>query len=407
MKKFLIALICFCMAVQLTACSIPMGSVQDSTATSSEPLPSSSDETTAPEDTTTAAPETVVPQAPMVAVSLPVTTESATASDGTVIFNYTFQNISLIVPDADVADMVIVDFLNRIDTTRDTAEEIHTLAKSAYTGQDGWNPYLCMISYAPMRIDAGVLSLFGTQAGYYGSPHPETVYSAVNYDLVTGEVLTLGDILDEGEFIEPLCQLVLEVLAEQEEALYLYDGYEETVSSHFSGSGLQSSWYFSPNGLCFYFTPYEIAPYSSGVVAAEIPYEKLAGIMNDAYFPAEQDTAYGTVEVQLFTQSDLESYSRFAEVVLDTEGEKVLLHTDHMVQNVRIEYGTWSSTGSFFTPQYTVFAAASLVAGDAFMVEALLSDTAPTLRLQYETGGQAVSVFIAKENDGGVALIGE
>ena len=34
------------------------------------------------------------------------------------------------------------------------------MALAAYKGQPSWTPYLCMISYAPKRIDSGVLSLF-------------------------------------------------------------------------------------------------------------------------------------------------------------------------------------------------------------------------------------------------------
>ena len=400
MKSYIAFFLILSMLLSLAACGLPPKPTEDSTSSLTEAFTPSESATGATE------PEPMLPQTPLISVSLPVITESSTTDDGTVLFNYTFQNISLVTPDADVADLVIIDFLNRIDTTRTAAESIHAMALAAYKGQPSWTPYLCMISYAPKRIDSGVLSLFGTQASYYGSPHPETVYSALNYDLVTGTALTLGDILSEGDFIDILLQYTLEALAAQKESSYLYSGYEQTVASLFSGNSLQNSWFFSPEGLCFYFVPYEIAPYASGVITAEIPYEKLPGILKDAFFPSERDIAAGEVSVSLFKTADLEIYSRFSELVLTPDSDKLLLHTDETIHNLVIETGNWSSTGSFFTAQHSVFAASSLSNGDAVMIETKLSHT-PALRLQYDTDDQHKSMYIVLGTDGTPLLVAE
>lgn len=405
MKKCLIFILIFCLALQLAGCSLiptPTQEASDPPETTA-PTTAATEEATQPEPSTEVSGTTV--QLPLASVALPVITESATASDGTVIFNYTYQNIALIAPDPSVADLVIIDFLTRIDATRDAASEVHAMAETAYNGAENWSPYLCMVSYEPKRIDAGVLSLLGAQVSYYGTRHPETVYSAVNYDLITGETLKLNDILATDSTVDTLLQGVLTALSARQQELYLFGDYEDTVRQLFSGSSIQSTWYFSNTGLCFYFAPTEIAPYTSGVIAAEIPYDQLAGVIKDAFFPAEQDTATGTVIAQQFTQADLESYSRFSEVVLDAEGDQILLHADKPVHNIRIETGTWSSSGAFYTPQHTVFSASGLSSGDAIMVQALLSESAPALRLSYDTADETVYVFIAKSSDGTVSLI--
>lgn len=406
MKKTITILLLVGLVLYLCGCSFPAVPSE----TTAAPTPPPVTITTAPPETSTAPPaqtepaEIPVPQTQLVALSLPVVTESAKADNGTVIFSYTFPNISLIAPDPDVAQLVIVDFLNRIDSTRTYAENLYALAASAYNGSGNWNPYLCTVSYNPMRVDGGVLSLFGSQTGYSGSPHPETVFSALNYDLVTGKALKLGDVLTEAASMDTLLHQVLEVLKEQEDTLKLYEGYEKTVSATFAGNALQRSWYFTGTGLCFYFAPYEIAPYAAGVVAAEIPYSQLAGIVRDRYFPAEQDLALGSVTVQPFDPGALEQFQRFAEVVLDTSGEKILLHTDHMVQNLRLDVGAWSASGTLYTPQHTVFAASALAAGDGLMVEGVFPEEKPALRLRYESNGESVSVFLAKNADGIVLL---
>lgn len=383
----------------LAACS-PLELPDSNTQTSESPTaPITESVTLATTPTTEEPTQPLVPQGPMITVSLPVTTELGKAEDGTVIFSYTFQNISLITQDPDIADIVIIDFLNRIDTTRLNADRIYSMAQSAYAGQSDWSAYMSTISYDPKRVDRGILSLFGTHAGFYGSTHPETVYSAINYDLVTGLPLALGDILSESISAEALQDLILSFLKENEKSLNLFDDYTETVNTHFSSGTIQNSWYFTNNGLCFYFVPYEIAPYSKGVVTAEIPYAQLVGILNDSFFPAEQDTASGSLFSQPFTADSLTRFNRFTEVILDSNGMQHLLYTDHQVRNVRIESGIWSATGSFYTPQYTVFAASDLYPGDALMLQADFSSEYPALRISWETdSGNNTSFLMLNEN---------
>ena len=402
MKKTLILLSLMSVLLLLTSCSrkeVPI----ESTLPTAVTIPAPTTEA-APTETTTAPVHTETVKAPLISVSLPTHTETVTANDGREIFTYTYQNISLITQDPDVADLVIIDFLNRIDGTRLAADRIYSMAQSAYNGQTDWTTYLCMVSYAPKRIDPGILSLFGTQAAFYGSTHPETVYSAVTYDLVTGSPLTLGDILLDEDFTGKLTDAVLSVLTSQKDALFLYDEYPKTVRELFSGSQIQNCWYFTDQGLCFYFTPYEIAPYSMGVVTATVPYEELTGILKDAYFPAEADTACGVLQAQNMTTEALASYQRFTELVQDIDGKQYLLFSDNIVRNVRIEAGFWSSTGTFYTPQHTIYAASALCAGDALMLQASITADMPQLRLSYETDNGTTICFLTVDSSGKLFL---
>lgn len=389
----------------LAACSLP-GTADPTpppTVTTSAATAESSAATNAP--TTEEPTQPILSQGPLITVSLPVTTETFKAEDGTVLFTYTFQHISLITQDPDIADLVIIDFLNRIDATRLTADRICSMAQNAYAGQNNWSAYMSMVSFDPRRIDGGVLSLFGTQAGFYGSTHPETVYSAITYDLVTGLPLTLGDILPDSSSVESLRDLTLEVLRSQEKSLQLFDDYADTVNAHFSSGTVQHDWYFTDRGLVFFFVPYEIAPYSMGVVAAEIPYDRLAGILHDGYFPAERDTASGELLTQCFDPDSLNSFSRFTELVQDSTSGQYLLYTDQTIRSLRIESGVWSATGSFYTPQHTVFAASALYSGDALMLQADLSGEYPPLRISWETDSGLVTRFLTLDESGNPQLI--
>lgn len=339
-----------------------------------------------------------VSQIPMVAISLPVISETQSADDGTEIFRYAYQNISLIVPDPEVADKVIVDFLNRTDIQND-ADEVLTAAKNAYNANPPvWTPYLSQVLFEPFRTDQSVLSLFGCHTTYNGTPHPESVYSSVNYDMLNGNVLVLEDILAADGSVDFICKAVIDILSGEKEKMYLRDGFEETVKDRFEKPLAEDTdWYFSNGGLCFYFAPYDLAPYSSGVIKAEIPYAKLTGILKDDYFPRESDKVMGTV-IGTVLKDNPEEYTQVAEIVLNKDGEQILLYTDQMVQNLRLISGSWSADGTSFTEENTVFATDNLTPGDAIMVQIDFTEALPSLMLQYTSNEKTTQTYISLDS---------
>lgn len=401
MKKWIALLLSACLLLSVAGCKKAPEQIKDNGTNDSQPVTPNGSESNNSTDTP------VVKQLPMVSISLPTVTESVTAENGTVIFEYTSQQApSMIVPDPNVAEAVINDFLNRIDSTTADKDSIQAAAENSYSGKGSFTPYIYSITYAPQRIDFGVLSLLGTDVRYTGGNHASSSGTSVSYDLITGKVLTLGDILKSSTSADTICQLVLNALTDLSAEITLYKGYEETVADRFSGKLSENeAWYLSQTGLCFYFSPYEIAPYSAGVVVVEIPYEKLTGIMEDAYFPAERDTVSGTVGAIKFDIDNLQNYTQFSEVIMEEGKDQILLRTDKSVYDLRIESGIWSASGKIYTPMYTVFAAHTLTPGDAVLIESALTESAPALRLKYKTGNSTVEVFIVKASDGSVKLI--
>ena len=325
----------------------------------------------------------------MVAVSVPTTTENTTAEDGTVLFQYTYQHMSLVLHKPAVADKIILNFLNRVDSTRKSAEDTANMAKIAYNGNVNWVPYLYHLTYSPMRIDHKVLSLFGNNVVFSGAGHPERTCISASYDLLTGDVLTLASIMTPNASADDFCKLVLEGLSEMAEGDYLYEDYTTTVKNRFHvDTSCDEAWYFTQTGLCFYFSPYEIAPYSSGVISVEIPYEKLQGLLHEAYLPAARNTASGTVAISPFESINLSDFSHIAEIVTTKDGKMYMAHTDGSVQDLRILMTDKASN-------YAVFAAYNLAKGDGIMIQAddaLLEN----MRLTYKTGSETVTVHFSK-----------
>lgn len=364
-------------------------------------------ETTAPTGSDPVNQDTVPPdtlpeswQLGMSAISLPLSIRETTAEDGTLLYRFTCQTVyPPVTQDVEIAEMVALDLMNRIDTMTSTSNSIELQAKRDYHSQENWIPYSCQILYNPVRIDSGVLSLKGHAVTYTGFNHPEQTQLAVTYDLLSGKSLTLGDILAENATAGQIAGMINMVLSSQEQNISLYSDYAQLVTARFGTDWHQdANWYFSADGLCFFFSPYEIAPYSAGTVVAEIPYQMLTGTMLDKYYPTEQIAVDKPVRAERFEESDPDHFSQIAEVVLDRNGPVFLLSTDGMIFQVRIEEGQWSSDGTVFSPIATVFACNSLTPGDAVMVQAGFNDPLPNLRLVYSCGKTEYAFYITQSN---------
>lgn len=328
----------------------------------------------------------------LLAVSVPAVTERYTDEDGRELFSYTAQHMQFIFPDAEVADKVILDFLNRVDVSRSDAEDILRAAQNDYTDTQAWFPYFYQIIYSPTRIDHGVLSLYGIQNSYSGGMHGSKSCTAANYDLMTGDTLTLGSIMhmdaDKEDFIERILKQ-LDVIAEE---YYLYDDYEEGVRNRLDGDeNLYEDFYFTTTGLNFFFSPYEIAPYSSGIITVEIPYSDLPGLIYDGYFPAERQLIEGSMRSGSFMDTDMEQFDNMAEVNLVAGEEIIVAYPEGSVEDIRI---TIPGNGMNM-PDYTVFAAFEMSDKDAVVIS-LPEESMDGILISYYSGSNHETIPLAE-----------
>ena len=380
MKKYISILLVLVMLFTLCACRRKKPEPTDTSV--------SSDSTTESQNTTEDTGD-IIEFTDMVAVSVPAVTETTKASDGTVLFEYTYQNMALVLNNEDVANKIILDFLNRVDTTKLPADSIKESAKSAYPSAKDWIPYLYSITYSPVRIDGNVLSLFGNHVVYNGAFHPDRTCVSATYNLQTGEALSLADIMDPQASLEGICQLVLDVLGKKETELSLDPGYEEIVKQRFKTDiSHDESWCFTADGLCFYFAPYEIAPYITGVVHAEIPYSSLKNIVKAEYLPARRAQVSGKLTVEDFDVNKVEQFTRIAETVLNKDGNMYMVYTNDKVQDVKIRITDANNS-------YTAFATYGLMPGDCIMVQADDSMLAK-IEISYTSGNKTQTAKITK-----------
>ena len=206
MKRFVCLLLAGCLAASLCGCFGGNKKPQDPTGENGNHngQQNNGSENTTFDDT-------------LYAVSVPTMTVQTKDDDGTVVFEYTYQHMSLVHDKPDVADKIILDFLNRVDETTAPAEALAQSAKFAYkANSNNWIPYRYHLAYSPTRIDSKVLSLFGNNVAFSGGGHPERTCVSASYDMLTGDVLTLASIMTKDAKAEDFCNLVLEQLSAKE-----------------------------------------------------------------------------------------------------------------------------------------------------------------------------------------------
>lgn len=384
MKKFLAL---FIVLAILSGCAAVQEPVPTETEAPTDAEPTvATPEVTEPVETE---PEPVAEQLPMVAISIPTNVKTSTAEDGTVIFRQTSQSMQLTMRDPDVADKIILDFLNRTDAHNQAAADIEAEAQTADHSDPAGSIFFYDLIYNPTRIDHSVLSLYGEAVSYSGGNHPQRICTAANYNMVTGDVLTLGSILHHIDSKNTLVDLVLNSLDSIAEEKYLLDGYDDVVRKRFEkDESFDEDWYFTNEGLCFYFAPYEIAPYASGVIVAQIPYSELTGVIADEFFPAEEDLGTGNILTSHIDSADMDQFTQIAEITIDQAGEMIFLYTDGILRNVQIHAGAYNAERDVFVSNAVIFSTYTLTPGDALMLKIQISDDMADLQLTYESGGE-------------------
>lgn len=373
MKKTTIYILICAWILTFSACKAKKPSPEASTGSTTESIDTIIEETDP------------VNQLPMYAISAPTVTETATVSDGKEIFKHIYQNISLVLPEQEIADKVILDFLNKTDLHAEAETRKNNALTAFDTDPEVFSTHWMKNVYSPTRIDASVLSMYGCLATYSGGAHGEFSFLSANYDLVTGNALTLQNILTETATADTVCDLILHSLDAQKQEEQLFDGYETIVKDLIQRNFHQvDDWFFSDTGLCFFFSPYEIGPFSSADVIATIPYDSLIGILNDSYFPVERDSCNGIICGELFNSSLPNQFTQLAEIVTQNDATTVLLYTDKCVYDVALKIGSATPDG-IFTPEYKIFAAHTLTPGDALVLEHPFGETASKVQLSYTT----------------------
>ncbi len=343
------------------------------------------------------------PVAALAAISLPIVEKEFTADDGTVIFTYASQDLVLTLSNAEIAKKVQTDLANRMEAkSTENPDELFAAADLQYTGQETWTPFFYKNLYSPTRVDNKVLSLYGLEShNRYGKAY--TNGNSATYDLVSGQILTLQNVLsEESGSADRLQKVLLQLMNEQKEALGLDEDFEGTVKETFPSLLLQDDhWFFTDSGLSIFFSPSTVAGDSVGIVTVPIPYSQLNGILRDTYFPEDAPILEGDVQLLDFADADFTHLTAFCELFASTSEDISLLQTTGLITGITVEQG--GLVYGHYVTDSLIFHANRLTDTDGLMLR-LPRDSEVLWTLRFSMGGKAYAYDLGYSEDGALIL---
>lgn len=254
------------------------------------------------------------------------------------------------------------------------------------------------VSAEAPRCDAHALSLIFDVSQDMGGVHAEYARLSRSFDSDSGNLLTLDSIADNAAQLRTYIKNYVISIAAGEEYTedgesVLFDDYESTLAAIVDEG---RNWYFTDTGLVIYANPYDIAPYSLGVLCFEIPYSALTEFIDEDYMPVTYEGENGIVLGDDGTKINRDDISLLGAVTIDEEGQSVVLSAEETVYNVRV-----------FNESSTLWQRNYLTTGEGVEVISYIPDVIPLIYVSYQLadGTEVTRGIFQSGKDGSIILV--
>ena len=206
------------------------------------------------------------------------------------------------------------------------------------------------------RVDEKVFSFTEYVEGYYGGVHGDYQYYGHTFDTRTGEEINLFDIImDEYDLqailVDNLRKYYPEVEDGSEPLAKKVERFVQKVPATNGENGeywYEYNWVLDPEGITFYFNPYEIGPYAIGAQQVTLSFEDYPDLFMDKYKKCEGGFARyfdggEDLRIDLNKDGSLEQINVYGEM-----NEYQFINKFHILIN-GFDYAddTWSEAFSF------------------------------------------------------------
>lgn len=318
-----------------------------------------------------------------------------TLDDGTAYYKQSIGTAEISSKDSRAAERINASLAELYVKLQSDAEYTQKLAQDQ-TDEIVELSYNCTPTVA--RIDTHVLSLIFDVSKDTGGIHADLTRLSRSYNSDTGELLTLSNIAKNADQLKTFLKNYVIGLAAGDEykengESILFDDFETTIGELIDNG---SNWYFNDNGLVIYANPYDIAPYSSGVLKFEIPYSTLEEFMDDDYMPVDYEGENGIVLADDGTEIDRDSLNILDTITYDEGGQSVVLSAEETVYNVKI-----------YTADETLWQRNYLTSGEGVEVISYIPDVMSNIAICYQLadGTQVVRGIFQSGEDGSIMLV--
>lgn len=138
------------------------------------------------------------------------------------------------------------------------------------------------------RADNRVLSVVESCYSYEGGAHGNQYYTAVNFDVATGENLELESVIKDMEGLP--AALALEVHTKYPDMAAWGDNLLHLLQGYLTEYRQFITWTVDYQGVTFYFSDYELGAYADGTQEVTITYKKYPELLNEMYFADVEET---------------------------------------------------------------------------------------------------------------------
>lgn len=150
------------------------------------------------------------------------------------------------------------------------------------------------------RADASVVSFIESVYSFTGGVHGNYWYVGKNYDAESGKEINLEDVLADAESLESILN---EKIMEKYADVVFVD--IESALAEYELTDYQ--WTMGYDGITFWFSPYEIAPYAAGVQNILISFDEYKDIFNQKYIEFLPENYVTPVMMHNYFDFDLDS----------------------------------------------------------------------------------------------------
>lgn len=150
---------------------------------------------------------------------------------------------------------------------------------AGYRDGEEWQYGLDVEAESKLYVPGRFLSVLYWFSAYTGGAHPDNWLAAQQYDLRTGDVVSVMDMVqDEDAFHAAVADMIMAQIKSRGlvDEMGYFEDYETTVRSWYGDQAL-----FAEDGLLVFFSQYELAPYAAGDQRFALPMADIAPYLNE------------------------------------------------------------------------------------------------------------------------------
>ena len=257
------------------------------------------------------------------------------------------------------------------------------------------------------RLDAKCLNIIFTGYLYTGGAHGNYGDTAYVFDAESGEPLTLDKLSGDTAALTAYLAGELERLRTEDKEGYFSERITEdyfidtTPAQALAALVRDGAWYFDNEGMCVFSTPYEIAPYASGIVEFHIPYASLSGHIDAKWLPEER-TGEGKLSVLYASELENGSTEVIDRVQANENGAELAVLVEGSIYQVTLSKVEYS--GSFYETRRLW--GCSYMKDCALQIAADIPDGMPNLMLSFlDAAGTPHSLLLTQSGEDGSLIL--